>query len=141
MLSLHGSSPPGLPFESPVHWHHPSFFLSMHPCHYPANPYIDSHSLWDFPSLTILDQLPCVAYSGWALGGFNKLFSDRLLVPNCFTAAVFHLEWGERACNSSCMHAIHFVFKVHIVGPATLKEMSIICRVGGRVVILWEPLS
>lgn len=120
----------------------------MPPRHSLASQYIDPHSLWDLPSLTLFDlfpyeQVPCVflAYSGWALGGFNKLFCDRLLVPNCFIAAVFHLETGERACNSSRTHAVRLVFKVRFVGPATLKEMSIICRAGGRVVILWEPLS
>lgn len=136
MLSLYSSSTPEtlcfrvqapaiktLPFASPVHRPHPSIFLSVPPCHSLASQYIDSHSLWEPPSLTVFDlfpyeQVPCLffAYGGWALGGFNKLFSDRLFIPNCFIAAVFPLDRGERACNSSCMHAVHFVFKVRFVG-------------------------
>lgn len=49
---------------------------------------------------------------------------------------------GSRRCNSNDMYAILFMFfKFHFVDPARLKEMSLTCRAGRRLVILWEPFS
>lgn len=58
-----------------------------------------------------------------------------------FQRILLKLYWGGGE-GSSRVPAVYFVFmKFHFVRFARLTEMSLLCRVGGRLITLWEPFS
>jgi hypothetical protein len=48
---------------------------------------------------------------------------------------------GGRQGDSRCYATLSVLFKFHFVGSERWKEMSLLCRVEGRLIILWEPFS